>query len=177
MTVLEIARSYVRAGLSVLPARCDGSKRPALATWKAYQSRIASPAELLQWFGREQHGVIIICGKVSGNLEVLDFDRAEEWVAWAELVESRMPGVLARLPQVLTPSGGRHLYYRTPLVSGNTKLARAMDGKETLIETRGEGGYVLAPGCPPSCHPSGGTYRRVAGPSLLAIPQLAEVLS
>src|SRR5262249_50254551 len=37
------------------------------------------------------------------------------------------------------------------------------------IETRGEGGYALAPGCPPDCHEKGRTYDHIAGPVLTAL--------
>ncbi len=51
-------------------------------------------------------------------------------------------------------------------IGGNQKLARKLkvDAKTgslkevTLIETKGEGGYVLAPPSPPECHPSGRSY-------------------
>jgi len=42
--------------------------------------------------------------------------------------------------EVLTPSGGKHLYYRGSLPSSVSRLA-------TGVDTRGRGGYVL---CPPS---------------------------
>src|SRR5207237_857955 len=42
----------------------------------------------------------------------------------------------------------------------------------TLIETRGEGGYALAPGSPAACHPSGRTYDHIAGPPLTALADI-----
>lgn len=42
---------------------------------------------------------------------------------------------------------------------------------KTLIETRGEGGQVLSPLCPPGVHPSGGVYRILNG-DLKAIPTI-----
>ena len=57
---------------------------------------------------------------------------------------------------------------------GNMKLAQEpgtdpTTGKPkatTLIETRGEGGYALAPGSPPACHHTGRTWDHFAGPKL-----------
>ncbi len=169
--VLTLAREYVAAGLSVVPILTNGTKRPALA-WKEYQQRRPTDAELVHWWGpgSDGYGVAIIGGKVSGGLEVLDVDDAGVWSAWSALVEQHHPGLLDRLPQVLTPSGGMHVYYRTPEPAGNLKLALAANGV-TLIETRGEGGYVLAPGCPPACHAAGKSYVLVNA-SLRAIPQL-----
>ena len=43
----------------------------------------------------------------------------------------------------------------------------------TLIETRGEGGYVLTVGCSASCHPSGNQYEHVHGPSLVDLETIS----
>lgn len=175
MTVLEVATAYVGAGLSVIPVKADGSKRPPVA-WKKYQSELATPDDLRLWFQLNNWGPAVLGGVVSGGLEILDFETRSAFDRWLELVEADFPGLVARLPLVSTPGGGAHLYYRVRAPRGNTKLALDAAG-ETLIETRGEGGYVLAPGCPAACHPSGGTYRRVAGPPLTEVPYLDEVTS
>jgi hypothetical protein len=49
------------------------AKRPALANWKLYQERLPTPDELLTWFASAE-GVGVICGKVSGNLEMLELE-------------------------------------------------------------------------------------------------------
>ncbi len=46
MTTKEAAQEYTRAGLSVIPIKGDGSKEPALLTWKPYQTRTATEQEL-----------------------------------------------------------------------------------------------------------------------------------
>jgi len=125
----------------------------------------------------------IVCGAVSGNLEMIDFDCAgEAFEAWRSMVEEIEPGLVDRLYVEATPSGGRHVVYRCESpVCGNTKLAQRRDvvdgeaavevaGKTltprrgpdgtwsvavTLIETRGEGGMFL-------CAPSLG-YEAIAG--------------
>ncbi len=170
MTTLDYALAYMRAGFSLAPVLLDGTKKAAIP-WKAYQARLAGRRELEHWFDHNQHGIAIICGKVSGGLEVIDFETEPVFLAWAELVESQAPGLLARFSQVQTPSGGRHIYYRTERPKGNHKLARTATG-ETLIETRGEGGYVVAPGSPLPCHPSGRPWLHVAGPALITVPGL-----
>ncbi len=180
-TTLETASAYVAAGLSVAPIRADGTKAPAVA-WKEYQQRRPTDAELLAWFAVGKHGIAIICGAVSGNLEVIDFDDLEMFDRWEEgLKRSRSP-LLGALPIVATPDNGRHVYYRLQAPpKGNRKIAQrpptaaelAIDPKiaaVTLIETRGEGGYVLAPGSPLECHPSKKAYRQIGGPSLSRIP-------
>ncbi|MFL6209836.1 MAG: AAA family ATPase [Pyrinomonadaceae bacterium] len=170
---LEIAKSavkdaadrYVAATLSIFPVRTDGSKAPIVA-WKGYQSRIADESEVDQWF-RTECGIAIVGGKVSGNLEILDFDEPEVFEPWCVLVERFSPGLIDRLPLVLTPSGGFHLYYRNTVeVDGNLKLAQRAgeNGRpNVLIETRGEGGYVIAPPSPAECHPARKPYELLRG--------------
>ncbi|MEO2047201.1 MAG: hypothetical protein ABGX16_11585 [Pirellulales bacterium] len=41
-----------------------------------------------------------------------------------------------------------------------------------MFETRGEGGYTLAPGCPVECHPAGRTYDHFSGPPLEELPTI-----
>jgi hypothetical protein len=67
-------------------------------------------------------------------------------------------------------------------IPGNTKLAAAApndDGTagKTTIETRGDGGQALAPGCPPECHPTGLTYEHHSGPKLEEWAEVAPIPS
>ncbi len=74
-TVLQIAREYVANGLSIIPIKTDGSKSPSIPSWKPFQERKPTDEELQTWFGNgSNNGIAIICGSVSGNIEVPDFD-------------------------------------------------------------------------------------------------------
>ena len=137
--------------------------------WTLYQTAYPLPDELDDWFDDGQYGIGLVCGHVSGDLEVIDFEDPTLFDQWRPLVEAQAPGLLARLPVVATPRPGRHVYYRCNSVEGSRKLARTADG-QTLIESKGEGGYVLAPGSPDACHPTGRTYEHLSGSSLSAIP-------
>lgn len=154
--LLETARAYVRAGLSVIPVRADGSKAPRLKAGEveAYRERFATGDELAEWFAPSRAvGVAVVCGKVSGNLAVMDFETDDVWARWRERAEQLDLLALFRgFPLVRTPGGGRHLYCRvTEQAMAGGKLAmRAKD--DTLIEVRGQGSYVLAPGSPVACH-------------------------
>lgn len=152
---LEAARYYHSLGYSVVRVRTDGSKIPKDG-WKEYQKRRAALEEIESWWSiPNRYGIGIICGKVS-QLEVLDFDSVAVFYEWRKIAEEHKPGFLANNPIVQTPEG-IHVYIRTANPGRNQKLASDPKGK-ALIETRGEGGYVIAPGSPPSCHPSGKTY-------------------
>jgi hypothetical protein len=190
-TVLKAALIYRGAGLSIVPISRDGSKLPASRllpeeideasgeinrVWKPFQSRIATEQEVRGWCDRPKPpGIAIVGGRVSGNLEHLDFDEdaATIFPQWCDLVESECPGLVDRLSTRDTPKDGYHVSYRCTEVTipGNTKLAEKPhpdDPKKTLtlIETRGEGGYAVAPGSPVECHEAKRPYKHHRGPKL-----------
>lgn len=164
LTVLEFAESYAAAGISVIPIRTDGSKAPT-RPWKQYQERLATAHELRVMFSTGV-GIAAIAGAVSGNLEVIDFEAEAPFAEWFSLIESLLPELAPALVIVETPSGGRHVYYRCQeRIEGNQQLAmRIVRGeRKVLIETRGEGGYVVAPGSPATCHREGRCYSLLQG--------------
>ncbi|MCZ6626258.1 MAG: DUF3987 domain-containing protein [Deltaproteobacteria bacterium] len=174
-TLEKTATDLVAAGFSVIPIRSDQSKAPSIP-WKTYQNRRATPPELHHWYGGGQLlGIAVVGGKVSGGLEIIDFDEPELFEPWQDLIEEANADLLDNLPIVLTPSGGYHLFYRCREIEGNQKLAqrKGETHPEVMIETRGEGGYVLIPGCPPECHAEGGEYILING-SLNQIPVISK---
>jgi hypothetical protein len=156
----EFARYYVDGGISIIPVRLDGSKAPALESWTEYHHRLATPQELERWFLCSDHGIGMVCGVVSGGLEVIDFDDGSLFEPWFQLV----PDIACGLTYIRTPSDGWHVVYRCDEIGGSRKIA--MDPtreKKTLIETKGEGGMVVAWGSPASTHPTGKPYLKEAG--------------
>ena len=92
-STLDAARRYAAAGLCVLPAIREGDdKRVALRSWKSYQTRLPTPAEHARWFaGPARRDLCLVCGRVSGNLEMIDFDLAgAAFEPWRERVEKRL---------------------------------------------------------------------------------------
>ena len=138
------ALAALAAGLSPIPIQ-PGGKVP-LGEWKEYQRRAMQPADVDRMF-RNGCGIGLVCGPVSGNLELLDFDDPELFRPFGDTLESVNPDLRGRLTTWQeTPSGGFHLLYRCSApVGGNTVLARDQGGK-AAIETRGEGGqFLIAP--------------------------------
>lgn len=165
----QAASQYRTAGLCAIPIRLDGSKAPAVPEWTTYKNRLLTSDEVDSFFGQTEMGVAIICGQVSGNLETLDFETADIYYQWAELVKAVQPNLLNKLVITQTPGKyeqpGRHVRYRLTgmPVPGNMKLAMNDNGKDCLIETRGEGGYALAPGSAANAHPTKRIYKNLQG--------------
>lgn len=181
--VKAAALDYLAAGLNVLPIGPD--KRP-VGPWEGYQTGRATPGDVAAW---RSPAVGILGGRISGNLWILDFDlEAEElYPAWRALLAEKYPGLAAALEgaPVARTSKGYHVYMRLPEARPNETLAGYYEELEELdvrgrrkvkvqklIETRGEGGYVVAP---PSPHPSGARYQWIR--PLEAIPTLSPELT
>lgn len=170
--ILAEAHRLLTAGRSVIPICTNGTKAPCVS-WKPYQQRRPTAAEWRTWceeYGRV--GLALVAGRISGNVEVIDFDASEYFSPYCVMVEELCPGLIVCLVLVQTPTGGYHLYLRCEAIEGNLKLAQRVGANrrpETCIETRGEGGYAIIPPSPPACHPLKRRYTLVHG-DLAAIP-------
>ena len=185
--ILQAALDFYDAGVSVIPAKEDGSKAP-ITSWKQYQVTMADREQIASWFSGAATGIGVITGAVSGNLEMLEMEgRAVNSGLLDEARELAHNSGLGELWEIIsngyvefTPSGGLHWLYRIAdePVPGNTKLARRPgenDTVEVLAETRGEGGFVVtAPSCG-STHPSGRAWQLLKGsPALIPMLSMEE---
>lgn len=173
---LAAALSAYDAGCSVIPIAGDGTKKTSLTQWNPYRQKRATREQVAAWMA-DHTGYAIVCGPASGNLEVLDFDSAETYQAFLEAGEALGLGeLLGRLRsgyEERTPDGGTHLPYRCMMTAGNTKLAKRPGPPkpekpneltvETLIETRGDGGYFIAAPSNGRVHPSGRAWVKRSG--------------
>lgn len=160
-------------GLSIIPVRDKDEKdRPAKTPyqgWKEYQNRQITEQELYDQLEKHNTSAIaILGGKISGNLEIIDIDVKHHPGIDALLfdaIRSLYPNLWHVIRIHRSPSGGYHLLYKVHgEVPGNKKLAgRPTTQKEkdqyaslfpdkkkplnevNFLETRGEGGYALAP--------------------------------
>lgn len=137
----QTVQALLEAGLSVMPIIMP-EKKPSQA-WKQFQQRIPNIGEL----SYNTNGIALICGAVSGNVEVIDIDAKNDptIVQQFDDVVARICGDVITSECVViqrTVSGGLHIIYRCDEIAGNTKLAKNESGV-VLIETRGEGGYIV----------------------------------
>lgn len=156
----------------MIPVKADGSKEPSVldsrgkstGRWKPYQTTKMSVAEASKQFSRDV-GIAIVCGAISGGLDILDVESHVNADEFFKAVEAAAPGLLDMLPRVATPSGGYHLYLRRTVSASNTVLARAMIDEKIriLIETRAEGGLATTISSPGACHPTGRQYELLHG--------------
>ena len=85
---LALVQRYHTGGLNLIPMCVDGSKKPKVR-WKQY-IEMRFPGYLIGRYFISKgcpSGIAIICGKTSGNLEVLDFDSPEVFPPWQKKVE------------------------------------------------------------------------------------------
>lgn len=131
--LIERAQKLAQAGYSVIPVHGNNSpaepKRPAIS-WRIYQGRIATAAEIERSFNDKVTALGIVCGRVS-KLLVIDFDDALRYQRFCR-----------HLPQyadtyTVKTKRGFHLYYRT-----REKVpSHQFDGGDIKAERS----YVVAP--------------------------------
>jgi hypothetical protein len=110
------------------------AKTPHIA-WKQYKTEPATKELVTTWYRQfPDCAWAILCGVASGDLFVIDFDDPS-------IYESHFSEWTKTTFVVQTPSGGYHAYFRLTPCPGNANKYKALYD----IDTRGEGGYVLAP--------------------------------
>lgn len=131
----NIAATWWQARCSVIPIKTDGTKAPHVA-WQAYQRDFPNAGQVRTWFEQQYpgSGVAVICGSISGNLEMLELEgRAYTQESLAQIrAQCEAAGIHDLWDRLTregyserTPSGGVHLLYRVidNPVPGNTKIA------------------------------------------------------
>ena len=179
----DAALAWYDAGCSLIPIRGDGTKRPAMEWKRAQVERI--PRISVKDMMSQGFGIGLVCGEVSGNLEMLELEgRASTSAHLDKILDACIrigckevwDDIVTNGYAEWTPSGGLHLIYRVADhdVPGNMKVARRpatpeelaenpQDKIKVLAETRGEGGYVIVAPTGGTVHPSGDSWTTVAG--------------
>ncbi|MAS36295.1 MAG: hypothetical protein CL610_19985 [Anaerolineaceae bacterium] len=121
-------------GFSVIPVHTDSKRaKVAAVSWKPYQQRQATEAELQSWFIEQGFtGIGIVTGAVS-QLMVLDFDDRHPYERFCHAYPDLRQTCTVRTRR------GWHLHYALP--SGFHLSSRKGQG----VDLKAEGGYVVAP--------------------------------
>lgn len=152
----KAAKYYLGKGLNCI---ITNSVKQSLYDWKRYQKEFITLEEIeKQSAHKSAAGMAVICGSVSGGLEVIDIDLkySTDSEFYQKFISAIGSSITDKLYIVETKSGGYHFYYRCEVIEGNQKLCYRYktdeelkenpSGKKVcLIETRGEAGYVIAP--------------------------------
>lgn len=143
--LVEAAKRIYDSGIVVLPA-LRKEKRP-VGSWKRWTKERPKFEDVFN--ARVKFDAIcVLCGAISGGLEILDFDQnAVAFDAYVKDLKEAAPELTRKFERNApvaesTQSGGKHLAFRSSACGRNQKLACDANGG-VLIETRGEGGICL----------------------------------
>lgn len=158
----EYAYNYPTLGFAIHPLI---SKRKEPSTRNGCKDASKDPDVITAWLNRWPDANIgIATGKASG-FWVLDIDGEAGKASLHELEQKY--GDLPATKEVITGTGGRHLYFLMP---HNIEISNSVRRLGPGLDVRGDGGYVVAP---PSVHPNGNTYEWApnSGESIQAAPE------
>src|SRR5678815_3074523 len=72
--VLDAALAWHNAGVSTIPILPNGTKKSAIR-WAPYQAKAPELGEVDAWWHNgSEYGLALICGAVSGNLEMVELE-------------------------------------------------------------------------------------------------------
>ena len=162
-STLEIAaHEYVASGWPVLPLEPCG-KKPL--TRHGFKDATRCHDQVANYWSRTPDANVGIATGVASGLFVVDVDGSDGDRALTSICDIPVT-IEART------SKGRHLYFEMP---DGIELGLTVNGIAKQIDTRGNGGYIVAP---PSVHPSGHVYGWAPGrsPDAIDLGRLPDAL-
>lgn len=127
----DAARNFAQAGIPVFPC-LPNDKRPACAN--GFHDATTNLTQIDAWWTDNPNYNLALCPETAG-WSVIDIE-SDGLAYW----NTHTPEVVPATYTVRTPRGGQHLYFEGSLPSSVRKLFPGQP-----IDTRGAGGYVLAP--------------------------------
>ena len=164
--ILDAALEYAQAGYAVIPVtRAD--KRPYIAGGS--HSASTDPDVIRKWWKQYPNAnVAIVCGAVSGNLFAIDVDVKDGKKGDESLeVWQSKHGLLPYTVVQTTGSGGKHYFFRSPVIAQYDSKVDALPG----VDIRGEWTYVVVW---PSVYEVGRMYHWDREISVLDTEEVAE---
>lgn len=159
MTKLDDALDLAKRGFKVFPIKHGAKFPPLLKDWPTHAT--TDPGQITAWWN--VHGDANI-GIHTERLLVIDVDVKKDGAF--ELFElENQRGKLPDTFATLTPTGGRHLFFKLP--AGHPGVANGVDVLGPGLDIRSDHGYVVAPG---SVVPAG-PYRPALDATIAEAPQ------
>jgi hypothetical protein len=141
----DAARWYIEHGIPVFPL-WPRTKKPL--TQHGFKDASTDPKQIDQWWAQHTKANIGIPMGRQSRLLLLDLDYRGQSVVAERSDVIRLFGPIPDTAEVISGSGGRHIYFR--FQGGKVPRQIAMG-----VELKGDGGYAVAP---PSIHPNGTEY-------------------
>lgn len=179
---VHVALKFAAAGIAVFPcweaagfdARGNPKKAKEPYTLHGFKDATINEFQVRQWWKEHPYAIVgIACG--AAGLFVVDCDVKNKNAdgdpinginSYIEIAK-KLGIEPTHTATISTPSGGLHSIYAMPESSAmpDGKLPRSSTNAKTGIDTRGDGGYIFAPG---SVMADGTRYAAI-GPDLLAL--------
>lgn len=135
---------------------CGDNKKP-IPQWKGLQNELPSIEQVKQWFTFGVPNIGFITGAGSGNVEVIDLDCKYDLAGTLDkdfftMLKARIPDTFKKLVIEKTLNEGYHIFYRCSEIACNSELAKRPANEQekqnrektkVLIETRGQGGFIV----------------------------------
>lgn len=155
----NVAAGLARQGFHVFPLgkwNAPGGGHKVPATSNGHHAATTDAETIAQWANLlPDHNYGVACGP--SNLTVVDMDTKDGMDGPGDFMKiaSLVLGTYREIEHftVMTPSGGRHAYFRGALDAPRAKFAGIKS-----IDVKSSNGYVVGPGCRA---PDGGTYRHI----------------
>ncbi len=165
LSALQLALDLAAKGFPVFP--CKPSNKAPL-TDNGFKDARTDPAAVAGFWAQHPRALIGIPTGKASRIFALDLDThddtGEAWLARQGLAD------LLNGPGATTPSGGRNVYFRA---DGMAEGLRNTTAKPPGVDTRGDGGYIIAPG---SIAPAGAYIAANGGLDASTFPALPVAL-
>lgn len=165
---LALALAMAEDGFPVFPV-CPRTKRPL--TLHGFKDATTDVAQIIAWWNRWPDALVSIPTGYETGIAVLDIDTGGEkafgglMARWSLEFEDDLSNVAA-----ITPSGGRHFYFR--IEEGTAPKTRASDIAPN-IDSRAIGGSIIIPG---NMLPDGRSYHWASSGRLFDLPSMPRDL-
>lgn len=140
-------------GVHIFPTQVEGEKRKQPVPGLLWRQRSSADKHAIEAMWRMHREAAPAIDVAKTDFVIIDCDAEKpgkhvHGVAWFRAECERHEFDLSTVPIVATPSGGWHVYFKQPAEGerlGNSRGSLPAK-KDTGVDVRGSGGYVLAPG-------------------------------